>query len=156
MLLAELLALLRPNMTEVAAIPAPDPLADVHCAIEKQQTLAAVDLALQFLNTHGDEKIRKRAFRQMCRAALAHMGRQLSEAERAVEVIFDPGLPPKSQRFIAICLLRSLAYDPDIFMDLTIRNKTFISFDNALQDIYKNAKTDVKKQTHEKEVALRS
>ena len=46
--------------------------------------------------------------------------------------------------------------NPDLFNEAALRNRTFLLFDSSLPDIYKDCRIDSRRQTHEKEAALRS
>ena len=137
-------------------IRATDALAEIHNALEHDRSLVAIDLALRSLDREADEKTQRRSLRLLCRGALLHCGTPVPDKDRAVDAVFHPELSDSTRRFVAVCLLRALAANPDLFVDATLRNRTFLLFDAVLPDFYKESKIDIRRQTHEKEAALRS
>jgi uncharacterized protein len=133
-----------------------DAVAQIQEELAKGHSLPAIDLALESLDRAADDKTQRRALRLLCRAALNHCGVKVSELDHSLDAVFHPELPQSAKRLIGICLLRALEANPDLFVDITLRNRTFLLFDAVLPDLYKDSRIDVKRQTHEKEAALRS
>jgi hypothetical protein len=131
-------------------------LAEIHTLLEQGQNLAAIDLALQYLNLSTDEKTNRRFLRLLCRAALVHCNATVTDNEPAIDAAFHPELSSPIRRFLAICFLRAMETNPNLFNDVALRNRTFLLFDGEIPDLYKDSKIDVRRQTHEKEAALRS
>ena len=137
-------------------IRAADALAAIHDALARGQNLAAIDLALSSFDRGADEKAQRRTLRLLCRGALLHCGATVSDTDAAIDAVFSPELAHSTRRFVAICLLRALAANPDLFVDAVLRNRTFLLFDAVLPDLYKESRIESRRQTHEKEVALAS
>jgi hypothetical protein len=140
----------------VESIRTVDALAEIHDALERGRHLAAIELAMRFFDSEAEEKTQRRALRLLCRGALLHCGAPASNTDPAIEAVFHPELPQSTRRFVAICLLRAIAANPDLFSDVALRNRTFLLFDASLPDLYKDCRIDSRRQTHEKEAALRS
>ena len=135
---------------------ATDALAEIHDKLDHGHNLAAIDLALQSLDRGAEEKAQRRALRLLCRGVLHHCGATSSDRDPAVDAVFHPELAYPTKRFVAVCLLRALEANPDLFVEVTLRNRTFLLFDAVLPDLYKESRIDSRRQTHEKEAALRS
>jgi AAA domain len=133
-----------------------DVFAEIHDELEQSRHLAAIDLALRSLDRGADDKTQRRVLRLLCRGSLLHVGATVSDTDRAIDAVFHPELAYPTKRFVAICLLRALEANPDLFMDVALRNRTFLLFDAVLPDLYKECRIDPRRQTHEKEAALRS
>jgi hypothetical protein len=112
----------------VNSIRATDALAEIHDALDHGHNLAAIDLALQSLDGGAEEKVQRRVLRLLCRAALLHRGTPVSDTDRAIEAVFHPELIYSTKRFVAICLLRALEANPDLFVTPDLRNRTFLLF----------------------------
>lgn len=133
-----------------------DIITDIHALVESGMYLSATDLAIRALNPECDEKSQRRVLKLMCRSALLSVKENVPENEGILDYIFHATLVSSSKRLLCLCLVRALSRNPDLFLDPALRNKTFIAFDSSLPDIYKELKIEPKRQTHEKEVALRS
>jgi hypothetical protein len=137
-------------------IRAADALAGIHDVLARGQNLAAIDLALSSFDRGADEKAQRRILRLLCRGTLLHCGATVPDSDAAIDAVFSPELAHSTRRFVAVCLLRALAANPDLFVDAVLRNRTFLLFDAVLPDLYKESKIESRRQTHEKEVALAS
>lgn len=76
----------------------------------------------------------------------------ISNVDKPAEKVFDQQIAPHNRRFIAICFLRLLSVNEDIFeKDSTLRVRVFSLFDDVFKDtIYKALKIDSKEQTYKK------
>jgi hypothetical protein len=133
-----------------------DALVQIHHALERGRHLTAIDLALASFGRGADEKAQRMTLRLLCKGVLLHCGTTVSDTDPAIDAVFRPELAHSTRRLVAICLLRALAANPDLFMDAVLRNRTFLLFDAVLPDLYKESKIESRCQTHEKEVALAS
>jgi hypothetical protein len=123
---------------------------------EQKLDLATVELALSVVSREGNDEAQRRALRTMCRATLAYLGESVPDDKNAIEAIFRPDLAPSSKQFVALCLLRAIAANPNLFVEPALRNRTFLLFDTSLQYIYKGLHLEPRQQTYEKEASLRN
>jgi hypothetical protein len=143
-------------LNEPLAIKTIDAVAEIQDTLTAGRNLAAIDLALRSLSRGTDEKTQRRILRLLCRGALLHAKATGSDVDGSMDAVFQPELAHPTKRFVAICLLRALAANPDLFVDAALRNRTFLLFDSVLPDLYKELKIEKSRQTHEKEEALKS
>ncbi len=103
--------------------------------IEHGNPLKALDSALSLLNPTSSQGTRLLVLQMICVAALAAQGQLAVDNEDVLNLIFHPELPLSQKRFVALCLLRSLATHPDVFLEPVLRNRAFLLFDATLSDI---------------------
>lgn len=128
----------------------------IHSELQAQRPLVAIDISLQLMQRDTDEKARRRSLRLLCRAALIAQKVPLDDNDKTLDAAFNPQLAPSAKRFVAVCLLRAIGAQPDLFIEPSVRNRAFILFDAAIPDIYKECKIEPKSQTYQKEMVLRT
>jgi len=93
---------------------------------------------------------------EFCKLVLESAGIGYKESDNPLEFIFNDKFDFETKKFIAICLLRLLNVNDELFHETSFRVKVFKLLDEVCShDIYKHLKIDVKDQTYKKESKLK-
>ena len=118
--------------------------------------LRGIETVLDVFGVAKDETARNQLRRILCASAFRHLG--ITDFVDSEKDIFDPTYNDQVRHFIAVCLLRFLAYS-DVWGGTltTFRGETFKLLDACFsRQLYGFLKIDSKKQAFEKERVLRA